>query len=191
MRTKSRLPKPLAASLEVLRGLVLALILALLGVDLYVVQSTVFLRDAMPMPFGYGASVVLSGSMEPALAAGDLIIVHEEDTYAVGDAIVFRDGAGFTVHRLKSIDGEMFVTRGDANDTDDAPIRAADVKGKVVKCLKGAGNLVSAVRSPVGIVVTLGLAVLLFEAPYLLRDRKKRETLDAIRAEIEQLKNEK
>ena len=191
MRTKSRLPKPLAASLEVLRGLVLALILALLGVDLYVVQSTVFLRDAMPMPFGYGASVVLSGSMEPALAAGDLIIVHEEDTYAVGDAIVFRDGAGFTVHRLKSIDGETFVTRGDANDTDDAPIRAADVKGKVIKRLKGAGNLVSAVRSPVGIVVTLGLAVLLFEAPYLLRDRKKRETLDAIRAEIEQLKNEK
>lgn len=191
MRTKPSLPKPLAVVLLVLRGVVLALILALLGVDLYVVQSTVFLHDAMPMPFGYGASVVLSGSMEPAISAGDLIIVREEDNYAVGDAIVFRDGASFTVHRLKSIDGEEFVTRGDANDTDDAPIRAADVKGKVVKCLKGAGNLVSAVRSPIGIVVTLGLAVLLFEAPYLLRERKKREELDAIRAQIEQLKNNK
>lgn len=188
-KTKESLPKPLAVVLKVLRGLVLALILALLGVDLYVVQSTVFLRDAMPMPFGYGVSVVLSGSMEPALSAGDLIVVREEESYAVGDAIVFRDGAGFTVHRLQSIDGETFITRGDANNTDDAPIRAADVKGKVVKRLKGAGDLVSAVRSPIGIVVTLGLAVLLFEAPYLLRDRKKREELDAIRAQIEQLKN--
>ncbi len=188
-KTKESLPKPLAVVLKVLRGLVLALILALLGVDLYVVQSTVFLRDAMPMPFGYGVSVVLSGSMEPALSAGDLIVVREEESYAVGDAIVFRDGAGFTVHRLQSIDGETFITRGDANNTDDAPIRAADVKGKVVKRLKGAGDLVSAVRSPIGIVVTLGLAVLLFEAPYFLRDRKKREELDAIRAQIEQLKN--
>lgn len=191
MRMKRSLPKPLAVALRVLRGLILALILALLGVDLYVVQSTVFLHDAMPMPFGYGASVVLSGSMEPALSAGDLIIVREADSYVVGDKIVFRDGAGFTVHRLKSIDGDTFVTRGDANDTDDAPIRAADVKGKVVKRLKGVGNLVSAVRSPIGIAVILGLAVVLFEAPYFLRDRKKRDELDAIRAEIEQLKNEK
>lgn len=191
MRTKPSPLKPLAALLLVLRGVVLALILALLGVDLYVVQSTVFLHDAMPMPFGYGASVVLSGSMEPALSAGDLIIVREEESYAVGDEIVFRDGKSFTVHRLQSIDGDTFVTRGDANDTDDAPIRAADVKGKVIKRLKGAGDLVSAVRSPIGIVITLGLAVALFEAPYLLRERKKREQLDAIRAEIEQLKNEK
>lgn len=188
---KLKLPKPFIVLLQILRGLILSLALALIGIDLYVVQSTVFLRDAMPMPFGYGASIVLSGSMEPTLSAGDLIIVHEEPSYAIGDQIVFRDRNSFTVHRLKFIDGETFVTRGDANGADDAPISLKDVKGKVVKCLKGAGNIVSAIRSPIGILITLGIIMLLFEAPYLMSDRKKKNELDAIRAEIEQLKRNK
>ena len=191
MRTKSNLPKPLAVVLRVFRGLVLALILALLGVDLYVVQSTVFLRDAMPMPFGYGVSVVLSGSMEPALAVDDLIIVHEEESYAVGDMLVFRDGDSFTVHRLKAQNGDVWTTRGDANNTDDPPLSPKDVKGKVVKCIKGGGKIVSAIRSPIGVVLLLAIAVALFEAPYFMRERKKKEELAAIRAEIERLKNEK
>ena len=189
MSKKKTLPKWLDVLLMVLRGLLLSFLAALIGIDLYVIQSTLFLRDSMPMPFGYGVSVVLSGSMDPALAVNDLIVVHEEESYEIGDMIVFRDGNSFTVHRLKEKNGDLWTTRGDANDTDDEPIRPKDVKGKVVKDIKGAGALVSAVRSPIGIVVILGLAVLLFEAPHLLRERKKQEELDAIRSEIEQLKN--
>ena len=192
MRTKTKLnlPKPLLIVLNVLRLLVLSCIAALIGVDLYVAQSTLLLRDSMPMPFGYGVSVVLSGSMEPALSVDDLIIVHKESDYAVDDMIVFCDGSSTTVHRLIAVDGDTLTTRGDANDTNDKPIRLQDVKGKVVKNLKGVGKIVSAVRSPIGVVVTLVLAVALFEAPHYMRQRKKQEELDAIRAEIEALKNE-
>ncbi len=190
-KTKSNLPKPLLIVLNVLRLLLLSCIAALIGVDLYVAQSTLVLRDSMPMPFGYGASVVLSGSMEPALSVDDLIIVHKEESYAVDDMIVFCDGGGTTVHRLKIVNGDTFVTRGDANNTDDQPILKKEVKGKVVKSYKGVGKLVSVVRSPIGIVVTLALAVALFEAPHYMRQRKKQEELDTIRAEIEALKNEK
>ena len=191
MRTKPSLPKWLTAVLMVLRGLILSLLVALIGVDLYVVQSTLLLRDAMPMPFGYGVSVVLSGSMEPALLVDDLIIVHEEASYAVGDMLVFRDGDSFTVHRLKAQNGDVWTTRGDANNTDDPPLSPKDVKGKVVKRVKGGGKIVSAIRSPIGVVLLLAIAVALFEAPHFMRERQKKEELAAIRAEIERLKNEK
>ena len=44
----------------------------------------------LPMPFGYGAAVVLSGSMEPAFSKGDLIIVKETDEYGLNDIVVFE-----------------------------------------------------------------------------------------------------
>ncbi len=191
MRTKLNLPKPLLTVLSVLRFLILACVAGVIGIDLYIAQSSLFLHDAMPMPFGYGMSVVLSGSMEPALSVDDFLLVREEESYAVGDMIVFRDGNSFTVHRLKEVNGDTFITRGDANNTDDSPISAKDVKGKVVKSVKGVGRLISAIRSPIGIVVMLGLAVALFEAPHFMREQKKREELEAIRLEIEKLKQEK
>ena len=189
-KTKQTLPKWLTVLAMVLRALALSLLMALIGLDLYVAQSTFFLRDPMPMPFGYGASVVLSGSMEPALSVDDLIIVHEEESYEVGDMIVFCDGKSTTVHRLVEVDGETLTTRGDANNTNDKPILLNRVKGKVVKTVKGAGKIVSAVRSPLGVLITLAIAVALFEAPYWLKKQKQQEALKAIRAEIEALKNE-
>ena len=190
MRTKPKMPKWITVILQSLRMILLIFIAALIGVDLYVAQSNLFLRDSMPMPFGYGLSIVCSGSMEPALSVDDLIVVHKEDAYAVDDMIVFCDGNSTTVHRLKIVDGETLTTRGDANDADDKPIQLKDVKGKVVKTVKGGGKIVSAIRSPFGVLITLVLAVALFEAPYYLSDKKKREELEAIRAEIEALKNE-
>lgn len=190
MKKKRPLPKWLDILLMVLRGLILSFLAAIIGIDLYVAQSTLFLRDAMPMPFGYGISVVLSGSMDPALAVDDLILVHKEESYEIGDMIVFRDGNAFTVHRLKEKNEETWITRGDANDTDDSPLSPKDVKGKVVKRVKGGGKVVSAIRSPIGTILLLLLAIVLFEAPHMMRERTKKEELNSIRAEIEKLKNE-
>ena len=52
---------------------------ATLGVNLYLTNAQVLTGDQMPMPFGYGSAVVLSGSMEPTFSTGDLIVVEECD----------------------------------------------------------------------------------------------------------------
>ena len=61
-----------------LRRLILALLGLLMGLQIYFVNAGRVMGDPLPMPFGYGAAVVLSGSMEPTYSAGDLLIVKKD-----------------------------------------------------------------------------------------------------------------
>ena len=101
-----------------------------------------FLIFAVPQLVGAEQSyVVLSGSMEPAISPGDVIIVNEvpASAIAVGDVITFGDGqaAPPTTHRVVDIqqtnDGLVFETKGDANENVDIrTVAPADLRGKVM-----------------------------------------------------------
>ncbi len=80
---------------------------------------------------GWQAHVVVSGSMEPRINVGDVVISQDRDDYRPGQVIVFDDAdRGAMTHRLQSIDGEQFTTKGDANPTaDSAPVPREDVLG--------------------------------------------------------------
>ncbi len=80
----------------------------------------------IPYLFGNKSLTVLSGSMEPTLHVGDVVIVHEISplTARVGDIVTFRDPADPTrliTHRARSIQAVgntiRFVTKGDANNS--------------------------------------------------------------------------
>jgi signal peptidase len=73
---------------------------------------------------GYRSMVVRSGSMEPALMTGDVIVSHIvlPSSLQVGDVVTFVDstrGDILVTHRVVQIDREgstySFVTRGDMN----------------------------------------------------------------------------
>ena len=60
---------------DVLRWLLIVVCGLILGVNVYLANANSLVGNQLPMPFGYGAAVVLSGSMEPEFSEGDLIIV--------------------------------------------------------------------------------------------------------------------
>ena len=60
------------------------------GVGIYLFNAQTIAGNPMPMPFGVGAAVVLSGSMEPEFSAGDLIVFVEADDYAINDIVVYQ-----------------------------------------------------------------------------------------------------
>ena len=80
----------------------------------------------LPRLFGMPVLVVLSGSMEPALATGDVLIesrISPVDA-KVGDVITFRDPERperLITHRVRSVrvrpSEVSFTTKGDANNT--------------------------------------------------------------------------
>ena len=84
------------------------------------------------------ARVIISGSMEPAIRTGSMVIVIPQDEYQEGDIISFIDpDIGRNVHRIVrevSSDGETyFVTKGDAaRMADRTPVPLDKVEGKVV-----------------------------------------------------------
>ncbi len=80
---------------------------------------------------GWDAHVVVSGSMEPRINVGDVVISQQRSDYRPGQVIVFDDAdRGAMTHRLQSIEGDTLTTKGDANPTaDSSPVPRADVIG--------------------------------------------------------------
>ena len=171
------------------RAAVIALSGLMLGVCIYILIASVSAGNRMPMPFGFGAGVVLSGSMEPELGVNDLIIVRKADQYSVGDVVVYRSGRMSVVHRIVSADGKTVVTKGDANNTTDDPISPSDISGRVIGAVPRAGAAVDFVRSPFGVILILGAAILLLELSFRSEKRKGQRDIEQLRAEIEGLKN--
>ena len=118
----------------------LKLVLYLLFVAVAVYYSPKILSRALNTP--YPLATITSGSMWPALKTNDLILMKGANgaDVAVGEIIIYKNSQGFTIHRLirkenpdASVGGAAkLITRGDANNVDDAPITESDVIGKLV-----------------------------------------------------------
>ena len=100
--------------------------------------------------FGWEFDAVLSGSMEPELGVGGLVVVKPVDgqDVVVGDVISFKLPGIDTpichrvIDRRETADGPLFQTRGDANEESDVTlVRAEDVNGKAVFYLPYVGYL--------------------------------------------------
>jgi len=114
--------------------------------------------------FGYEILTVRSASMEPALRAGDLIVVRPAAIEDIdeGDVVLFTSGGDSvpTVHRVAGVNhlelqvrdpltgtvdvstDYRLVTQGDANDLPDPrEVTAGELRGEVWFSIPGAGNL--------------------------------------------------
>ena len=62
-----------------------------------------------------------------------------KETIAVGDVVVWRgeDGKGFVIHRVIEMREDTFITKGDANFTDDEPVRYEQLVGKAIALKNG------------------------------------------------------
>lgn len=174
--------------LTLVRRLILALLGLILGVSLYLANARGLTRNQLPMPFGTGIAVVLSGSMEPTLRVDDLIIVRQAEHYSEGEIVVYQSAGELIVHRILSADGETFTTKGDANNTADAPITADAIRGTVVSRVPFAGKLVRILRTPLGILGILALAFALIELSFRKEKKDDDAQLEAIKEEIRRLK---
>ncbi len=174
----------------VIRMTVLVIAGILLGLGIYHLNAEKLLGDPMPMPLGIGVSVVMSGSMEPELSIDDVIIVKKTDEFYVDQLVVFRDGGSMVVHRVIAVDGNTLTTKGDANNTEDAPIDVSAVKGEVVAVIPAIGGVVEIIRQPVVIILVAALAILLFELSFRKEKKKDSDEMSRLKEEIAQLSQE-
>ena len=173
-----------------LRMLALLILGVFLGIRFYAWNAQHLTGNAVPMPFGVGASVVLSGSMEPALSVGDLLIFTEEEHYEVGDVVVYQSVRTPVEHRIIALDTETVITQGDANNAADKPFGVQLIKGKVVTVVPLVGHLIWALNTPLGTILTIAAAVLLMELSYRKERQEKDKEQEKIKEEIRQLMQE-
>lgn len=126
------------------------------------------------MPFGYGMSVVLSGSMEDRLSVDDLVIIKATDDYKVNDIVLYQEGNSLVIHRIIDIDGDTVTTKGDVNNAADEPINKSQIKGVLVYDIAGLDAVVNILKQPVSVFIILATVLLLTELSY--RKEKDNDT---------------
>lgn len=172
------------------RRIILVVVGLILGVNVYMLNAQRLIGNKMPMPFGYGMAVILSGSMEPVMSTGDLILVHETNNYEVDDVVVFQEGSTLITHRIVSMNEDEIITKGDANNAEDNPIALGNIRGEVILCIPMVGNIVNVLKTPIATIVIIGLAILLIEKSNQSERAKDDEELERIKEEIRKLKEE-
>jgi len=158
---------------KIVRYFVVTLLVLLILINaIFIIQSLVSGQE-MPLLFGYGKAVVATGSMEPAIAPGDMIVFHEQENYEVGDIVVF-EAENFVTHRIVEITENGFITQGDANNTNDGEILREQMIGKVVFIVPKVGYVVDFLKSPFGILVLVIGLLALIEVPNLISRKSTR-----------------
>jgi signal peptidase len=119
----------------VLIGILLAIILFLAVVVVMLCWDKYVKKSPAPSAFGYAGLIVTTGSMSGTIEEGDLVIITRTNDYKIGDIITFigEDEITPTTHRIVGYDGDLYVTKGDANNVDDlVHIQKSEILGEVV-----------------------------------------------------------
>ncbi len=124
-------------------------------------------------------------SVSRIFTADDLVFLRAAERYDVGDVIGYRDPIlGTVVHRIRALDGDRYITRGDNRDADD-PYRPfqSDVLGREWHVLDNGAHIVRTLQSPKSAVTltVLSLAFGMVQAKPrrpTRRMRRMRKTLD-------------
>ena len=188
-------------------GTILCVILTpILLINLTLIAKSYINQDEVPSVGGWLPLIVLTDSMQPVIAGGDLIICHtaEAEDILVNDVIAFFDPAGngtsIVTHRVLEViekDGEIsFRTKGDNNNAEDKLLVPADKLVAVYKNrIPGAGNIAMFMQSPTGLIVCVVMPIVMLVGYDFIRrkmyERKRDDDTAALMAELEALRAEK
>lgn len=116
-----------------------------------------------PTFFGLGIYQIVSGSMEPEIKVGDVIIGKKADPKAVkvGDNLIFNYGKIIITHKVIAINPDgTFTTHGSANpEGSNETVTPSQVIATQIFQLKGFGVVLNFLRSPFGFLLVIALPI--------------------------------
>ena len=135
-----------------------AFLLFVFCLNIFTLFSVEGIKRAKSINSGYFLAIVGSGSMEPELSVGDLLIIKSEDFYTKGDVVTFVTPRGAMVtHEIIEVTRSGYITRGRANNISDGEILPQRVLGKILFVFPGVGLVADLLLSPAGIVLMLSI----------------------------------
>lgn len=157
----------------------LKIFINIIVVILFVLIGITFL---LPI-FGLKLYTVVSGSMEPNIPVGAIVISREVEpqTIELNDVIIFKasnDSSTMITHRVVDIkeEDDEFITKGDNNkDIDINPVNYSQLAGKVVFSLPILGYFYYFLGSLGGKIIMVGVLALLIILSIVLDNSKKKK----------------
>jgi signal peptidase len=108
----------------------------------------------------YDLDIVRSGSMEPAINVGDMVLAGPVGTGGIkpGVIISYEAGKNLITHRVLSIDGNTLITKGDANkEPDPNPVRLSQVQSRYIFRIPYVGYVAGFLRTRPGWLLSIVL----------------------------------
>lgn len=184
--------------------IVILILLPILLISIAILVDSYTHPDEVPSFFGWKPFIVLSGSMETQISAGDIVVVKEIDTNELkkGDIIAFKDGNIVITHRIDEvteIDGKtQYITKGDNNNTQDIGyVSPEQIEGVFKFKVSRLGNLAMFIQTPLGMIVCLSIPIIIIILLQTADSKKEKEELisklnkqSKMEEEIEKLKKQ-
>ncbi|MEP7162598.1 MAG: signal peptidase I [Candidatus Moraniibacteriota bacterium] len=146
-----------------------------------VVIAIFLLATKLPIAGGLKTYVVQSGSMEPAIKTGSVIVAKPANEYRVGDVVTFgaqtKDKTP-TTHRIVEVRDGKYMTRGDANNAEDLrPVSRFEIIGKVLFSVPFIGYGVAAAQKPwgFGLIIVIPAVLIIYEEVQKIRQELKKK----------------
>ncbi len=184
--------------------IVILILIPILLISIVILIDSHTHPNEVPSFFGWKPFIVLSGSMETQISAGDIVVVKEIDTNELkkGDIIAFKDGNIVITHRIDEvteIDGKtQYITKGDNNNTQDIGyVSPEQIEGVFKFKVSRLGNLAMFIQTPLGMIVCLSIPIIIIILLQTADSKKEKEELisklnkqSKMEEEIEKLKKQ-
>ncbi len=150
------------------------------------VIAFLLLVSAFPITGNIKFLIVQSGSMEPAIKMGSIVMVKPVDEYKIGDVVSFseagksRTPTTHRIHDMKVAESKVFyITKGDANNAPDRKeIQEKDIIGKALINIPYLGYAVDFMKKPLGflLMIITPVAVIIFGEIKKIYEETKKKT---------------
>lgn len=173
-------------------GIVICVLLApVLIINCLLIFKNVTNSKDIPMIGGVFPLIVLTDSMYPEIESGDLIICKSQKEFKQGDIVTYyENGSTSTVtHRIirgqEGEDGFEWVTKGDANNIEDKPIKPDQILGVYKGRIRGLGNVIMFIQSTKGILLCVVLPIAILAIADILKKEREKKALQEKIKELE------
>ena len=118
----------------ILNIIIIFFVIGVIAVIYNLFQVSILKKDYANF-FGYAIFEISTGSMSGTMEINDVIIVKITKDVHTNDVITFNKDGEIITHRIINEEGDNLLTKGDANNGEDAPIERNMVIGKVDRVL--------------------------------------------------------
>lgn len=123
---------------------------------LFTLYSKFILKEEIIKLYNTAILVVLTGSMEPTIKSGEMIIIKEQTDYNVDDIVTYKEDRNFFVtHRIINKYENKYETKGDNNNLIDETIDKDQIEGKVIYHSKVCGFFILYLLKPITLIVII------------------------------------
>ena len=165
--------------LKTFKWIIISILGLVLLLNIYIIAQSKLKPNRVPSVFGYKPFAVLSGSMQPNIMVGDLILIKKTDINKLkkNDIIAFRDKDNLvTTHRIIKVvkkNGQVcFETKGDSNNVKDKELACKNnIEGKYVKRYAKLGNFILFIQKPLGFTVMMMTLFIICVLIYIIQDK--------------------